>query len=145
MDLHRQSRWRLTTAKEIGAAGYYVLDTGKTDYIPAFVKEITSDHPELDCLINNAGVQRPIEVLKNDDFLEKADQEIDINIRGPMHLALHLIPHFKQKPNALIMNVSATPNKAAGSSFVQVKAPKNPAQINSQFLCSLSITIRNVG
>src|SRR5690242_16832269 len=64
----------ITTAKEIGAAGYYVLDTGKTDDIPAFVKKITSEHPELDCLINNAGVQRPIEVLKNDDFLQKADQ-----------------------------------------------------------------------
>ncbi|GKU07894.1 short-chain dehydrogenase [Fusarium langsethiae] len=97
----------ITTAKEIGAAGYYVLDTGKTDHIPAFVKKITSEHPELDCLINNAGVQRPIEVLKNDDFLQKADQEIDINIRGPMHLALHLIPHFKEKPSALIMNVSS--------------------------------------
>ena len=97
----------ITTAKEIGAAGYYVLDTGKTDDIPAFIKKIISEHPELDCLINNAGVQRPIEVLKNDDFLQKADQEIDINIRGPMHLALHLIPHFKQKPSALIMNVSS--------------------------------------
>ncbi|GKU09582.1 unnamed protein product [Fusarium langsethiae] len=96
-----------STVKEIGAAGYYVLDTGKTSDIPAFVKKITNEHPELDCLINNAGVQRPIEVLKDDDFLEKADQEIDINIRGPMHLALNLIPHFKEKPNALIMNVSS--------------------------------------
>ncbi|KAG5752160.1 hypothetical protein H9Q70_005214 [Fusarium xylarioides] len=96
-----------STTKEIGAAGYYVLDTGKTADIPAFVKKVTSEHPELDCLINNAGVQRPIDVLKNDDFLEKADQEIDINIRGPMHLSLALIPHFNTKPNALIVNITS--------------------------------------
>ncbi|KAI1464861.1 uncharacterized protein F4812DRAFT_440723 [Daldinia caldariorum] len=36
--------------EEIGATGYYVLDTGSiTDVVP-FVSRTTSDHPELDCL-----------------------------------------------------------------------------------------------
>lgn len=96
-----------STAKEINATGYYVLDTGKTSDIPSFVKRITSDHPEVDCLVNNAGVQRPLQVSKTDDFLSKADQEIDINIRGPMHLALALLPHFESKPYALIVNISS--------------------------------------
>ncbi|KAI1260264.1 NAD(P)-binding protein [Xylariaceae sp. FL1019] len=98
-----------STAKEIGAAGYYVLDTGSISDIPAFIKKITSAHPELDCLVNNAGVQRPLQVQKQDaeDFLSKADQEININIRGPMHLAVGLLPHFKTKPHALIINVSS--------------------------------------
>jgi short-subunit dehydrogenase involved in D-alanine esterification of teichoic acids len=96
-----------STTKEIGAAGYYLLDTGKIAEIPEFIKKVTSEHPELDCLINNAGVQRPIDALKNDDFLQKADEEININIRGPMHLSLGLIPHFKEKPNALIVNLTS--------------------------------------
>lgn len=96
-----------TSAKEIGAAGYYVLDTGKVADIPAFVKKITAEHPELDCVVNNAGVQRPLEVVKDQDFLSKADQEIDINIRGPMHLALGLLPHLQTKPAALVINVSS--------------------------------------
>ncbi|KZL83376.1 short-chain dehydrogenase [Colletotrichum incanum] len=95
------------TVKEIGAAGYYVLDTGDVESIPDFVKRITEDHPELDCLVNNAGVQRPLEILKDDDFLSKADQEININIRGPMHLALGLLPHLQTKKSALIINVSS--------------------------------------
>ncbi|KAG9255597.1 short-chain dehydrogenase [Emericellopsis atlantica] len=97
------------TSKAIGAAGYYVLDTGKTADIPSFVEKITKEHPELDCLVNNAGVQRPIDVTKMDavDFLSKADQEIDINIRGPMHLALTLLPHLQSKPSATIINVSS--------------------------------------
>jgi short-subunit dehydrogenase involved in D-alanine esterification of teichoic acids len=98
-----------STSKEIGAAAYYVLDTGDVASIPAFVKKLLSEHPDIDCLVNNAGVQRPLYVNKDsaEDFGSKADQEIDINIRGPMHLALHLLPHFKSKPAALIVNVSS--------------------------------------
>lgn len=99
-----------STAKEIGATAYYVLDTSATSTFPSFIQKITTEHPEVDCLINNAGVQRPLQVLKNNatDFLEKADQEIDTNIRGPMHLALGLLPHFQSNPNgAVIINVSS--------------------------------------
>lgn len=96
-----------SAAEEIGAAGYYVLDTGKSAQIPSFIERITAEHPDLDCLVNNAGVQRPLEVVKDDDFLPKADQEIDINIRGPMHLTLTLLPHLQAKPAALVVNVSS--------------------------------------
>ncbi|KAK4205006.1 hypothetical protein QBC40DRAFT_65296 [Triangularia verruculosa] len=97
------------TAKEIGAADYYVLDTGKTATFPEFVSLITQKHPELDCLVNNAGVQKSLEVSKLDpsEFIYKADEEININIRGPMHLTLQLLPHFRLKPAAMIVNVSS--------------------------------------
>ncbi|KAL4763019.1 uncharacterized protein BDW70DRAFT_132751 [Aspergillus foveolatus] len=98
-----------STAREIGAAAYYVLDTGRTDTIPQFISRVTREHPELDCLMNNAGVQRPLEVFKTptEEYLQKGDQEIDINIRGPMHLTLGLLEHFKTKPSAAIINVSS--------------------------------------
>ncbi|KAF2621400.1 NAD(P)-binding protein [Macroventuria anomochaeta] len=109
------------SAKEIGATAYYcsvtaictfvryVLNTGDVASIPDFVKKITKEHPDLDCLSNNAGVQRPLDVndMETSEFTQKADQGIDINIRGPMHLALHLLPHLKSKPAALIVNVSS--------------------------------------
>ncbi|KAK3938699.1 hypothetical protein QBC46DRAFT_439765 [Diplogelasinospora grovesii] len=96
------------SAKDIGAAAYYVLDTGKVAEIPAFCGKITKEHPDLDCLVNNAGVQKPLDMVKDEDFLTRADQEIDINIRGPMHLALALLPHFKAKEDgAVIMNISS--------------------------------------
>ena len=49
------------SAFEIGAKAYYVLDTGDVSSIPDFVKKITKEHPDLDCLVNNAGVQRPLD------------------------------------------------------------------------------------
>lgn len=100
-----------TTSEEIGAAGYYILDTGKTSTISDFITKITTDHPELDCLINNAGVQKPLEVLGPEySFdLSTADQEIDINIRGPLHLSVGLIQrHFQHlEKGAVVMNVSS--------------------------------------
>ena len=97
-----------------------MLDTGDIPAIEPFVKKVISDHPEVDCLvrlsspndmwlscsslnrthfffrilkINNAGVQRPLDV--NNFDLKKADQEIAINISGPMHLAMGFLDHFK--------------------------------------------------
>jgi len=96
-------------AKEMNSCPYYVLDTGDIPAIPAFIEKITKEHPDLDCLVNNAGVQRPLDVneMKPEEFLQKADNEISINIAGPMHLAVGLLPHFRQKPGAVIMNVSS--------------------------------------
>lgn len=96
-----------TAAKEMGhSTTYYTLDTGNISAIPSFITQVVKDHPEVDCLVNNAGVQRPLDV--NNFDLQKADQEIDINIRGPMHLAIGLLDHFKSKPNgALVVNVSS--------------------------------------
>jgi short-subunit dehydrogenase involved in D-alanine esterification of teichoic acids len=94
------------TVKELGyGTTYYVLDTGKMSEIPSFVQKVIKEHPEADCLVNDAGVQRPLDV--NDFDLRKADQEIDINIRGPIHLAIGFLEHFKIKKNATIVNVSS--------------------------------------
>ena len=98
------------TAAEIGAKAYFILDVSKISTISGFVEDVVSKHPELDCVINNAGVQRPFQILGPDyDFdLSKADQEIDTNIRGPMHLSVNLVPHFNGLPNGgVIMNVSS--------------------------------------
>ncbi|KAK9893976.1 NAD(P)-binding protein [Cystobasidium minutum MCA 4210] len=93
------------SANEIGATGYYVLDTGDIPAIEPFVKKVLKAHPEVDCLINNAGVQRPLDV--NNFDLQKADQEIAINISGPMHLAIEMLDHLKSKPSATIINVGS--------------------------------------
>ena len=94
-------------AEEFGnSTPYYTLDTGDISSIPTFIKTVLKEHPETDCLINNAGVQRPLDVHNFD--LGKADQEIDINIRGPMHLTIGLLDHFKAKPHGgVIVNVSS--------------------------------------
>jgi short-subunit dehydrogenase involved in D-alanine esterification of teichoic acids len=105
------------TAQELGSNDeplpYYVLDTSDIYSLEEFSQKITRQHPELDCLINNAGVQRPLDVNKMnaEEFLAKADVELNTNVMGPMHLTMHLLPHLKSHSAAghaaVIMNVSS--------------------------------------
>ncbi|KAJ9603740.1 hypothetical protein H2200_011926 [Cladophialophora chaetospira] len=105
-----------SAASEINAAAYYVLDTGDIKAIPDVVQRILKSHPDVNTLINNAGVQKPFQFPNIGDKqeygfdLSGADQEIDINIRGPMHLVLAFLPHFTNLPEnkkGVLVNVSS--------------------------------------
>ncbi|KAK3171507.1 hypothetical protein OEA41_003591 [Lepraria neglecta] len=44
-----------TASKELGhSIPYYTLNTSDIPSIPSFIEKVTEDHPEVDCLINNA-------------------------------------------------------------------------------------------
>lgn len=100
-------------SKQLNDAPYYVLDTSDIYSIESFVHKLTTEHSDIDCLVNNAGVQRPLDINKmnSEDFLTKADNELNTNIHGPMHLTLNLLPHLKAHSaggtGAVIMNVSS--------------------------------------
>lgn len=101
----------IVTHNAIKSAAYYVLDTGDVASIPDFIARVTREHPDLDCLVNNAGVQKPLNAARDDpaQLLASADQEIDVNVRGPMHLAVGLLPHLRDghAGRATIINVSS--------------------------------------
>jgi uncharacterized oxidoreductase len=46
---------------------------------------VSQHHPELNVLINNAGIQQWM-AITDDNFFERARQEISTNIEGPVHL-----------------------------------------------------------
>lgn len=92
-------------AAELGHVPYYVFDVAQTSGLHALAARIIADHPDTDCLINNAGVQRELYIEHMN--LPTLDQEIDINIRAPAHLIDAFLPHFKSMPGAVIMNVSS--------------------------------------
>lgn len=95
-----------STAKEIGAAGYFVVDIADLASLPAFVEKVTKEAPEVDCLLNNAGIQCLVDFANGAD-LKALDSEIDINVKGLVHLCALFIPHLKQKEHACIMNVTS--------------------------------------
>src|SRR5512138_2099397 len=47
---------------------------------------ISKDHPDLNVLVNNAGIQQWMSIADS-NFFEKAHEEIAINIEAPVHLA----------------------------------------------------------
>ncbi|MGB6175083.1 MAG: SDR family NAD(P)-dependent oxidoreductase, partial [Methylocella sp.] len=63
--------------------------------------------PELNILINNAGIMREINIHDKAGSLEDITREIEINLSGPIRLAKQFLPHLKTKSEAAIMNVSS--------------------------------------
>jgi uncharacterized oxidoreductase len=84
----------------------YKCDTGKEEDRILLWKTVIKDFPDLNVLINNAGIQRKI-TLQAEESWSETDQEIAINIGGPIHLSMLAIPHLRQKKNPVIANVSS--------------------------------------
>jgi uncharacterized oxidoreductase len=62
--------------------------------------------PALNVVINNAGIQRKINLSQVENWADTA-QEIDINLGGPIHLSSLFIAHLAKQPKAHLMNVSS--------------------------------------
>ena len=74
---------------------------------PLFTKSVTNQFPELNILINNAGIMREINVHDKAGSLEDITREIEINLSGPIRMVKQFLPHLKTKSEAAIMNVSS--------------------------------------
>ncbi|CAF2397704.1 unnamed protein product [Rotaria sp. Silwood2] len=94
-------------------AVYRINDVEKIDERLALYDWITSEYPQTNILINNAGIQQrhpfiPHEVSSKNISWEEREKEIYINICAPMHLSHLFITHFRQmKTTTAIINVSS--------------------------------------
>lgn len=91
---------------EVPALITRVCDITDADSRRAIVHWLNTEHPDLNVLINNAGVQHRRD-FKRDGALESLDQEVAVNFTGNVHLVGELLPFLKQKPHATIVNVSS--------------------------------------
>lgn len=64
---------------------------------------VQAEHPDLDILINNAGIQHWTSI-EDEEFMKKARQEIAINVEAPLHLS-HMFIKLPQMKT--IMNVTS--------------------------------------
>jgi uncharacterized oxidoreductase len=92
---------------------------------------IAANHPDLNVLVNNAGIQNWMNV-EDDDFYTKAESEIAINITAPLHLTNLFL---KLQSPATVMNVTS------GLAFVPLsKVPVYCA--TKAFLRSFTLSLR---
>ena len=68
---------------------------------------VTREFPELNVLVNNAGIQQRVNLLEANKEWSYYHQEIAANLEGPIHLTMLFLPHLLQKENAAIVNVSS--------------------------------------
>lgn len=81
------------------------LDQSDPAGIRRFAIELTDRHPDLNVVVNNAGIQR-VEDLVNGD-VGTAEQTVAINLLGPIRLTSALLPSLLRRPRAAIVNVTS--------------------------------------
>lgn len=77
---------------------------------------IQKEFPELNVLVNNAGIQNRTNLLEANNDWKYYQQEIAINFEAPTHLSMLFLSHLVKKENAAIINVSS------GLAFVPMAA-----------------------
>ena len=82
------------------------LDVADPAAIPAFAAEVTARHPDLNVVINNAGIMRTERLDRRHD-LSDAEATIVTNLLGSIRLTDALIDHLQTRPEAALVNVSS--------------------------------------
>ena len=67
---------------------------------------ITS-YPEINMLVNNAGMQREIDFRKGEPDYLQGDNEVTINLEACFHLTALFTPYFMKQTEAAIVNVTS--------------------------------------
>ncbi len=82
------------------------LDIADAGAIEDFARRAIAEHPDLNVLINNAGIMR-FEALDRRGDLTDAEATITTNLLGPIRLTNALIDHLSARPDAVIVNVTS--------------------------------------
>jgi len=82
------------------------LDVSDLASIGTAARALVADHPELDILINNAGIMASEDLGSSRD-LSIAEATITTNLLGPIRLTNALIDHLRTRPGAAIINLSS--------------------------------------
>lgn len=102
-----RDRAKLDAAK-LALPGLNVFESDVSD--PAAIEklhaEVLSSFPDLDTLVNNAGIMRNIRLDRERD-LEDITREVRINLCGPIRMVQKFLPHLETRKDALILNVSS--------------------------------------
>jgi uncharacterized oxidoreductase len=84
----------------------YACDVGKQGDREELVRWITREHPKLNVVINNAGIQRKIQLAEAEPWAE-TEAEIAINFHAPVQLCRLFIPHLLTRERPALVNVSS--------------------------------------
>ncbi len=118
------------------------LNTADPASVQAAANQILKNHPKLNVVINNAGIQRVFDYATHAPDEAELSEEIDTNIKGVLRLVSAFLPHLKEQHGAAIVNVSS------GLAFVPIaRFPiycATKAFVHS-FTMSLRQQLRNTG
>lgn len=68
---------------------------------------VASSFPNTNVLVNNAGIQRMIDLKKGTEDLQSGEDEIEINFKAYVNLSAHFIPLLAKQKESAIINISS--------------------------------------
>jgi uncharacterized oxidoreductase len=83
------------------------LDVDDPRAVDAFAARIREQFPELNVLINNAGISKPEDLTADTIDLSVARSIIHTNIVSVLHLTAALLPTLKQQPKSTIITTTS--------------------------------------
>lgn len=95
------------TKKKFPNTHIFQSDVSKPQDIEQLYKDVTQRFPDLNILINNAGLMRLIDLQDTTLDLVNINREIVTNLSGTIQMTHQFLPHLLQKKSAAIVNVSS--------------------------------------
>ena len=86
----------------------FACDLAETGGRRALYDRVREIFPDVNVLINNAGIQRNIDFRNGPQDLESGENEIRINLEAPVFLTALFVPLLKGKEGAYIVNISSS-------------------------------------
>ena len=84
-----------------------LLDVNDPEAIRTFAARVTAEYPELNVLINNAGIMKAENLRDLPAGLADSEAILTTNLLGPIRLTAALLPHLQKQKHAAVINVSS--------------------------------------
>ena len=88
-------------------ADWITIDVANPQSVAETARTLCERHPDLDCLINNAGVQRTIDFSRAQPAVAELRAEIDINLVGLIQTTSAFLPSLMRQGAASVLHVSS--------------------------------------
>jgi NAD(P)-dependent dehydrogenase (short-subunit alcohol dehydrogenase family) len=122
MDKLEQTKQQI---EDMGGTSYaYSADLSSPDSIEEVCRQILSDHPAVDVLVNNAGRSIRRSIALSYDRFHDFERTIQLNYLGTIKLIMCLLPHMRERRSGHVINVS--------SIGVQTNPPRFAAYVASK-------------
>jgi uncharacterized oxidoreductase len=95
------------TKKAFPKVHTFQSDVSNPKHIEQLYKEVTQQFPELNIIINNAGLMRMIDLQDTTLDLENINREITTNLSGTIQMVHQFLPHLLKQKSSAIVNVSS--------------------------------------
>lgn len=82
-------------------------DVSSSNSIELLYEKIKNEFPNLNMLINNAGIMHKFNFNNTDANLEQLTEEIEINLKGPIFMIRQFMPLLKEQKSSAIINVTS--------------------------------------